>query len=107
MRFPGVSLVVLLGWVGPAMRHITPRLGLGLTCAMMTKALSMPVGFVCCIQISRCILSFSASSCSGLIQPWSRFMHRRERRWRWAAPTTPGTAATVSSVTAWWSYCGE
>ena len=73
----------------------------------MTKALSMLVGFVCCIQISRCILSFSASSCSGLIQPWSRFMHRRERRWRWAAPTTPGTAATVSSVTAWWSYCGR
>merc|ERR1711977_21843 len=39
-----------------------------------------------------------------VIHPWSLFMHLSDLKCLCAAPTTPGTAATVSSVTAWWSY---
>ena len=69
-------------------------------CAISTSARSSQFGRAISMKVIRCMRSFSASSISVRIQPSSSRIQRRQRRWISAAPTMPGTAATVSSTIA-------
>ncbi len=68
--------------------------------ASSTSMRSIQLGCAISTNVIRCMRSFSASSINVRIQPSSSRIQRRQRRWINAAPTMPGTAATVSSTIA-------
>ena len=65
-------------------------------CPAITITLKNGPGFLSAKAVRRCILSFSASSRSVWIHPWSLFMDLKEERCLFMAAIIPGTPATVS-----------